>query len=472
MERWKTAVLEAPSKQRRRDVMTSAWIHSAGRDSESAALDLTSELGRAGVETRGRGEGEATAGVILQSAVTADSIQLVRDLSRGGRDRVAVVDLERAGTPGSGWALLRAGAADVIPWCGARMTAALIAARLSRWDAVERTVRSPLVRENLVGSSPAWTRAIRDVVEVAVFTDAPVLLLGESGTGKELVARLVHALDARADKRELVLLDCTTMVAGLAGSEFFGHERGAFTGASGARQGAFALADGGTLFLDEVGDLPLGLQAQILRVVQEKTYKRVGGNAWQQTRFRLVCATNADLTRAVAEGHFRGDLYYRIAGAVCRLPPLRERREDIVPLARHFLERMRAGTAAPEFADAVRDRLVTRDYPGNVRDLYQLIVRMGHHHVGDGPITVGDLPEEEWPVGDASEPPRESDALVDAVRSSVRDGMGLREIGRFAADTAVRVAIEEAEGNLQVAARRLGVTDRALQIRRAETRGS
>src|SRR6185295_226461 len=150
--------------------------------------------------------------------------------------------------------------------------------------------------------------------------------------GKELLARVIHALDPRPDKGELVVLDCTTIVPELSGSEFFGHERGAYTGAVGPRDGAFALAHGGTLFLDEIGELPLALQAQLLRVVQEGTYKRVGGNAWHKASFRLVCATNRDLKEEVARGRFRGDLYHRLATNASRLPPLRDRVEDILVL--------------------------------------------------------------------------------------------------------------------------------------------
>src|SRR5262249_40812748 len=149
-------------------------------------------------------------------------------------------------------------------------------------------------------------------------------LLGESGTGKEVVARLIHLLDSRPNKRDLVVLDCASIVPELSGSEFFGHERGAFTGALTERNGAFALANDGTLLLDEIGDLPLPLQVQLLRVIQEHTYKRVGGNKWCKTEFRLICATNRDLFDLIGRGAFRADLYYRIAGYICKLPPLRE----------------------------------------------------------------------------------------------------------------------------------------------------
>src|SRR4029450_8247587 len=160
------------------------------------------------------------------------------------------------------------------------------------------------------------------------FSQVSVLIVGESGTGKELIARLIHDLDQRRDKGDFVVVDCTTIVPELSGSELFGHERGAFTGAVGTREGAFALADGGTLFLDEVGELPLPLQGQLLRVVQARMYKRVGGNHWHRTEFRLVCATNRDLAREVERDAFRSDFYYRIANWPCRLPPLGERRGD------------------------------------------------------------------------------------------------------------------------------------------------
>jgi transcriptional regulator with GAF, ATPase, and Fis domain len=192
-----------------------------------------------------------------------------------------------------------------------------------------------------------------------------------------------------------VILDCTTIVPELSGSEFFGHERGAFTGAFTSRDGAFALANGGSLFLDEVGELPMGLQSQLLRVVQEHTYKRVGGNVWQHTDFRLICATNRDLLQCVTRGEFRADLYYRIADWVINMPPLRERREDILPLARHFLQKLRHENELPILDAPVRDYLLRRDYPGNVRDLRQLVARITFRHVGPGPVTVGDIPEEE-----------------------------------------------------------------------------
>ena len=267
------------------------------------------------------------------------------------------------------------------------------------------------------------------------------------------------------------MLDCTTVAPALSGSEFFGHERGAFTTAVSAREGAFALADRGTLFLDEVGDLPLALQAELLRVVQERVYKRVGSNTWKQVDFRLICATNRNLAEEEARGAFRRDFYYRIASWTCSLPPLSERREDIVPLTRHFLRQFSDHGPVPEPDAAVRDYLLTRDYPGNMRDLRQLITRMITRHVGDGPLTVGDLPPDER--RGAAELMRKAwhdSAYQCAIRRALARGLGLKQISKVTAEVAIETALADEDGNLHRAARRLGVTDRALQLRRASRR--
>src|SRR5262245_1255051 len=200
------------------------------------------------------------------------------------------------------WHVLDTGAADVLNVRNPVDAAGDIRARLERWDEIDDIVSSPLVRDNLVGQSPVWICELRRIAEIARMSSANVLITGETGTGKELLARLIHTLDTRPDKGELVVVDCTTIVRDLSGSELFGHERGAFTGAVDARDGAFALANRGTLFLDEIGELSPGLQAQLLRAVQEHAYKRVGSNQWRSTQFRLVCATNRNLLEAVQSG--------------------------------------------------------------------------------------------------------------------------------------------------------------------------
>ncbi len=405
--------------------------------------------------------------LVLLDALTPEALELVAEVSQSGRARVlAAASDRRVLADDGGWQLLRAGASDAFCWTDIERPGAHVAARLARWARVDEALETPPVQRQLVGRSPRWLACLRQVIEIGLFSEGSVLLLGESGTGKELLARLVHTLDPRPDKGDLLLLDCTTVVPELAGSEFFGHERGAFTGAANPRDGAFALADRGTLFLDEVGELPLALQAQLLRVVQERTYKRVGSNQWKRTNFRLVCATHRDLREDVAAGRFRGDFYHRIASRVCRIPALRERREDILPLAGHFLAELH-GASARRFDPGVGQLLSTRAYPGNVRELRQLVARIADRHLGTGPVTAGDVPEDERPVDLAGREPV-TPSFEDAVGRALERGSGLREIGRFATDAAIRLAIEGEQGNLQRAAKRLGVTDRALQLRRAQ----
>ncbi len=410
-------------------------------------------------------------GIVFFTQLDSSLLDCVRTASRDGRDRVIGVPLSSAAPQEqAAWQVLNAGASDVVLWTeGGGAAARHIASRFRRWRAVDEIVRSPVVESNLVGKGRAWTSTLRNIVEAAHFTAAPILLLGESGTGKELAARLVHTLDPRPNKKELIVLDCTTIVPELSGSEFFGHERGSFTGAAGARDGAFALADGGTLFLDEVGELPLGLQAQLLRVVQERTYKPVGGNTWHKTDFRLVCATNRDLAAEVARGTFRRDLYYRLASSVCRLPPLRERQEDILPLVRHFMRAEAPEREPPALDPDLRSYVLHREYPGNVRDLRQLVSRILQRHAGGGVVTVGDLPSDERPAAGRTEDWKNG-SFEDAVRKALSVGAHLKDIGKAAEDVAVRLAVTHEEGNLQRAATRLGVTDRALQLRRSAGR--
>ena len=446
------------------------WHAVSQTDVQSSASKILRALTLVGVDAFADAPDDvARTGIILFSTADDDVCAHTRELGSSGRRRILAVHVGTKPLDGETvWRLLDHGAGDVVSWTASPDIAArTIAARLERWAVVDQMLDSALVRENLIGSSAAWVSALRQAVEFANFSTGPVLITGETGTGKELVARLIHTLDPRALKRELVVLDCTTIVPELSGSEFFGHERGAFTGAVTTRDGAFALAAGGTLFLDEIGELPLGLQAELLRVVQERTYKRVGSNTWRRTEFRLICATNRDLATEVAQQGFRRDLFYRLACLTCKLPPLRERPDDIIPIARHCLCELRQGQEPPDFDPTVRDYLVTRPYPGNVRELRQLITRIAARHVGPGPITVGDLPDEERPR--LAQPAREwrDDAFDAAIQRALQLGVGLKAIGRATTDTAVRLAVAD-EGNLKRAARKLGVTDRALQMRRAQ----
>ena len=439
-----------------------AWCELAGARTDLCEK-LLAELARNGIEC-GAFDGEMRSGLVLFDS-WSDALR--EQLQERTRDAQVIAVGLQSGSLGRGIALdlLAAGATDAVQLDDPAATAKAIAARFRRWAAVDRLVDSSVVRKNLVGDHTRWRSFLRRVADVARFSDLPVLVRGESGTGKELVARLIHTLDARDDRKELVVVDCTTIVPELSGSEFFGHERGAYTGAAGARDGAFALADGGTLFLDELGELPLRLQAELLRVVQERTYKRVGGNTWQKTRFRLVSATHRDLDEEMNAGRFRRDLYYRVAAWSCTLPALRERREDIPALAIHFLAQAWKNGKAPELDPTVLELLIARDYPGNVRDLRHLVERIAYRHAGDGPITLGDVPEEERPHSSAA--PATASVFDQAARVGMSCGMGLKEIANAAADASVRLALEVEKGNVTRAAERLGITDRGLQKRRA-----
>ena len=332
------------------------WVASFGSSAGAISDDVIGALRAQGLNAGATPP--SGAGVILFDEVSTGLSRLVHECSNGGLECVIAVNAVPTGlAEGALWRLLDAGASDVFVWDPSHGPAT-VAARLDRWQQVDDLTALPLVRDRLVGESRAWRSVLRRIVEVARFTDSPVLITGESGTGKELAARLIHALDARTQKRDLVVLDCTTIVPTLSGSEFFGHERGAFTGADSTRDGAFALADGGTLFLDEVGELPLALQAELLRVVQEGTYKRVGGNVWRASSFRLVCATNKDLLAEAAQERFRRDFYYRIAAWRIDLPRLgrspRRRPAADPPLP----------PSAPARPSAVRSRRAGSRLPG------------------------------------------------------------------------------------------------------------
>lgn len=408
--------------------------------------------------------------IVLLDEPDESALRLIAERGRGGRKQLLAVEVGRPLRAGEALRLLEAGARDVVVWTDDRQSADRIKARLERWAAVDQLMNSDWVRCKAIGESPAWRGKLRELVEAAGFTSAPVLLMGESGTGKELAARLIHELDPRPAKAALQVLDCTTIVPELSGSEFFGHERGAFTGAIAQREGAFALANGGTLFLDEIGELPMPMQAQLLRVIQEGTFKRVGGNNWLRTEFRLICATNRDLEEQVRCGRFRGDLYFRIASLVHTLPPLRDRAEDILPLAQHFMREFRPNEAPPELDEATKDYLVTHQYAGNVRELRQRVARLMHAYVGGGLLSAGHIPKDERRSPDDAFSDWQGSALEGIVRRAIALGTGLKDIGRIVEDLAVSIAVGDADGNLQRAAQMLGVTDRSLQLRRASRR--
>jgi len=233
-----------------------------------------------------------------------------------------------------------------------------------------------------------------EIVERVAATDVTVLILGDSGTGKELVAREIHRRSSRSSM-PFVALNCAALPDSLIESELFGHEKGAFTGAIARRQGKFELADGGTLFLDEIGDMVLGTQAKVLRVLEDRRFERLGSSESLSVDVRIICATHRDLGRAIAQSEFREDLYYRIRVVTIEIPALRERREDIELLleyfGKNFAEKYRIQWSG--FTEAALRKLLNYPWPGNVRELRNLIERCVVLCT-KGPIDVGDLPAE------------------------------------------------------------------------------
>jgi two-component system response regulator GlrR len=227
--------------------------------------------------------------------------------------------------------------------------------------------------ENIVARSPGMQRLLQQVVQVAD-SDATILLFGETGTGKEVFARVIHS-NSRRSKGPFVALNCAAIPETLFESELFGHVRGAFTSAHGAKRGLFQSANGGTLFLDEIGEMPLSMQVKLLRAVQEREVREVGSELSSKIDVRIIAATNKDLGEAVKNGSFRNDLYYRISVVPLFIPPLRDRRDDIPLLAQQFLtsSAKRANKGLRGFTPAALNRLVTHPWPGNVRELENVV---------------------------------------------------------------------------------------------------
>jgi transcriptional regulator with GAF, ATPase, and Fis domain len=270
----------------------------------------------------------------------------------------------------------------------------------------------------IVGQSPPLRAALDRVSQVAD-TTAAVLLLGETGTGKELLARALHSQSRRRD-RSFVAVNCAALPAALIESELFGHEKGAFTGASQAKAGRFELADQGTLFLDEIGDLELALQTKLLRVLDDGEIHRLGSTLARKVDVRIIAATNRDLRRDVRDGRFRSDLYYRLSVFPIEVAPLRDRREDIPLLVWHFIQsRQQAlGRLIRKIPKTTMAALQAYDWPGNVRELQNVIERA--MILSDGPILrIEDVLTSERPGGDGDEPPRPDESLHDTERAHI-----------------------------------------------------
>ena len=306
----------------------------------------------------------------------------------------------------------------------------------------------------LIGTSPAMQKIYKLVGQVAR-SEASVLLLGESGTGKELVARAIYANSLRA-ARPYVAINCAAIPDTLLESELFGHERGAFTGALTQRIGKFERADGGTIFLDEIGDMPLNLQAKLLRVLQDGEFQRLGGDQTLRTQVRVIAATNRDLLGMVKEKTFREDLYYRIHVVQIQLPPLRDRSEDVLPLAEYFLKRV-GKERGLKFSSASRKALQGWSWPGNVRELENAVTRAVVCAAAES-IEPGDLPPEL--IGGKGTMENKGDWWIDLkAQNPGGDLLGAAE------KMLVERALQEAEGNVLKGAKILGVTRSAFRTR-------
>lgn len=393
-----------------------------------------------------------------------------------------VIYLDHCGSPqADAYAALDSGAQDVYFWNDAidpiDAIGKSIRAHVDRQASLDKLFLDKRLQNLCIACDTLWKTQIKAILQAAVYSKATVLLLGQSGTGKELIASTIHEFDSRDPKGRWVTLDCSTISKELSGSEFFGHVKGAFTGATADRSGAFALADGGTLFLDEIGELPYALQAELLRVIQEGSFKPVGSNLWQTSRFRLISATNRDLEADVAAGRFRSDLYYRISGgAVFQLPALGDRPKDILPLVDFFLRQHFTDQAVPNRTAELDEYLMDRKYPGNIRQLKALVARMVLNHPGAGPLTLGMVPAAERKISDNCSAPKPKPLIASStaspIESMVASGLSIKEIGRWAEISAIQHAMELDEFNLPKVSKRLQCSVRALQLKLAAARES
>ncbi|MFZ5759230.1 MAG: sigma-54-dependent transcriptional regulator [Thermodesulfobacteriota bacterium] len=304
-------------------------------------------------------------------------------------------------------------------------------------------------------------RQLFSLIEKIAPTQASVLITGESGTGKELVARAIHSNSPR-EKQPFISINCAALPESLLESELFGHEKGAFTGAIALRKGRFELADQGTLFLDEIGEMPLGLQAKLLRILQQKTFQRVGGTEEQKVDVRIVAATNKDLKQEVEEGRFREDLYYRLNVLHLHLPPLRERTDDIPLLVHHFMNKFARQLNKPELKidPAALRYLTVLPWEGNIRELENTIERASILCT-DNIIRQNDVLPDSVSLTDTDQLPRPA-RLPDDITA---EGTPLPQLLDAIEEKVLRNALEKADYIQTKAAKELGITKSLLQYK-------
>jgi two-component system response regulator HydG len=317
----------------------------------------------------------------------------------------------------------------------------------------------------MIGASPAFLRAYELVEKVAI-SQSTVLLLGETGVGKEMFARSIHALSSRRSA-PFVAVNCGALPENLVEAELFGVEKGAYTGADRSRAGRFELAKGGTIFLDELGELSASAQVKMLRVLQTGEFERIGDTRTRTAEVRIVAATNRNLTERMKEGGFRADLFFRLNGFPITIPPLRERREDILPLAAHFIRKIcaREGKAITGITDLAKEMLLAYSWPGNIRELENVIERsvilaesgseIDLPFMKDGPFLA--------PASPASATPETKQiSETDIAHKVITGAIAIRDIEA----KVIEIAVERSNGNLSEAARMIGISRRQLAYRR------
>jgi two-component system response regulator PilR (NtrC family) len=377
-----------------------------------------------------------------------NGIDLVRHIQQR-HPRLPVAVITAYGSMETAIAALKAGAFDFVSKPLALEDLRSIVRSALRSRALPESAAPPVLRQ-LLGESGAMHQVRALIVKLAR-SQAPVFIHGESGTGKELAARLIHELGPRA-AGPFVPVNCGAIPENLMESEFFGHKKGSFTGAIQDKDGLFAAADGGTLFLDEVGDLPIPMQVKLLRVIQEKTVRPVGGHSERRVDVRILSATHRDLGELVRAGRFRQDLYYRLNVIELTIPPLRERPEDIAPLAEHLCARLAGESGAPpRLTPEALAVLAAYDFPGNVRELENILERAVT--LSDGRAITAD---------DLQLPARRTAATASEGRQS---GESLDEYLARIEEQAIREALVHTRNNKTAAAKRLGISFRALRYK-------
>jgi DNA-binding NtrC family response regulator len=359
-----------------------------------------------------------------------DGIQILREVKKIGPE-TQVILITGYGSIDSAVTAMKEGASDYLTKPFSMDELLLTIRRILRIRELEeensslrKKVQERYGLEGLVGKSPSMLK-IYELIETVSQTDATVLINGESGTGKEMAANAVHLQSPRRNA-PFIKVNCAALPETLLETELFGHEKGAFTGALRQRKGRFESANRGTLFLDEIGDLPLSVQVKLLRVLQERQFERVGGNETLSVDVRLICATQKDLKEEIRKGRFREDLYYRLNVVPVLLPPLRERREDILLLAHHFIDKFsgKMGKEITGLSKEAKTLLLKYSFPGNIRELENMIER-AIALIKENVIQAFDLPEEvcgqATPIRDICEKIRGSKPLAAATRLFERE---------------------------------------------------